>query len=160
MIRRMTLRNDEPGGNFAERLEALRQKEAREREGASRDDDGPVPAGTMRIYFDEVKNNAPKSKPSKARVVASVGTFSRMVLRADGNLTFKGVTYPVAGAHAEISEFQSGLIGRKHTATVTVTFADGRQQVWTQTDTGAVARLVYRDAVKFCAAVNSMAAGG
>lgn len=155
MIRAMTLRNDEPGDNFAERLEVLRQKEAERLAGAAQDDP-PVAPGMRRIYRDDVKGNPPQSsKPAKA--VASVGTFSRMVLRADGTLTYRGKTYQVAGARAEISEFASGAMNRKHSATVTVIFADGTQEVWMQTDTGATARMVYRNAVTFCAAVNSMA---
>jgi len=81
----------------------------------------------------------------------------RIGLGPDGIVLHKRV-YPVTGASAEVSDFRSGLVGRKHTIDLTITLASGDVLTWHQTDTGTMARVTHNEAVKFAAAVNSAAA--
>jgi hypothetical protein len=76
----------------------------------------------------------------------------------DGTIIYKKATYPVAGARAEAGDFRSGLVGRKHTARLTVTLASGQVIEWHQTDTGTVARSVHNRVVKSAAGLNTAAA--
>jgi hypothetical protein len=66
-------------------------------------------------------------------------------------------SYPVKGAHAEVSDFTSGLVGRKHTSTITITLASGKQLTEGRTGAGTMARVLHRQATAFVAAVNSAA---
>lgn len=109
---------------------------------------------------EQLRSQLPARDPAaKAKPVAVLGRSRKMRLWPDGMLTWQGRPYSVAGAHAEASDFRSGLAGRKHTATLTVTLANGQVLVRQQTDTGMVARMVHNEAVRFAAAVNTMAAG-
>jgi hypothetical protein len=81
---------------------------------------------------------------------------NKITLGPDG-ITWRKRTYPVKGARAEVSDFRSGLAGRKHTADLTITLASGEVLAWHQTDTGSMARLAHNQAVRFAAAVNSAA---
>ena len=62
------------------------------------------------------------------------------------------------GARAEVSDFRSGLVGRKHTTDLTITLASGEVLTWHETETGVMARLKHNEAVRFATAVNSAAA--
>jgi hypothetical protein len=81
----------------------------------------------------------------------------RVALGPDG-IVLRKRNYPVKGAHAEVSDFRSGLVGRKHTVDLTITLVSGEVLTWHQTDTGMVARATHNEALKFAAAVNSAAA--
>lgn len=81
----------------------------------------------------------------------------RIALGPDG-IILRRQAYPVVGARAEVTDFRSGLAGRKHTTELTITLADGRVLTWHETDTGITARMLHNQAVKFAAAVNTAAA--
>jgi hypothetical protein len=100
------------------------------------------------------KARAGGPRPEKPRKVKA-GTFRG--IRLDGTeIVLHGQRYPVKGAQAGVSEFASGLLGRKHTVVITVTLAGPLGQLsWTQTDVGTMARVTYRQAVAFAAAVNT-----
>jgi hypothetical protein len=66
-------------------------------------------------------------------------------------------SYPVTGARAEVSDFASGLVGRKHTSTITITLAGGKVLTCGRTGAGTMARVIHRQAEQFAAAVNSAA---
>jgi len=95
-------------------------------------------------------------QPKTAKV--SVGSFRTIKLDGD-QIVLRGQRYPVKGTRAEVSDFRSGLVGRKHTTDITVTLAGGQQIGWSQTDAGTMARVTHRQAVKFAAAVNTAATG-
>ena len=80
-----------------------------------------------------------------------------VVLYAD-RIEYKGASYPLAGAHAEVAETRSGLVGRKHTTDVTITTTAG-QFVWSATGAGTNARIAHRAATRFAAALNTAAMG-
>src|SRR5258708_32520601 len=86
-----------------------------------------------------------------------LGRFGhRVVLGPDGIILSKQ-TYPVAGARAEVTDFRSGLAGRKHTTELTITLASGEVLTWHETISGNLARGTHNQAVKFAPAVNSAA---
>ena len=85
----------------------------------------------------------------------TVGRIGHRLKLGPEGITLKGRTYPVAGARAEVADFRSGLIGRKHTAEVTITLASGEVLHWHQTDSGMAARLMHNQATAFAAAVNN-----
>lgn len=65
----------------------------------------------------------------------------KLALHDDGTITYRGQTYPVAGAHAEMSDDRGGLFGRRHTVGITVTLASGEQLFWHRTSAGTQVKL-------------------
>jgi hypothetical protein len=91
--------------------------------------------------------------------IATLGTgwlAHRRVHLYPDRIEHAGTSYPLAGAHAEVTEMASGLLGRKHTITVTIT-TDAGQFTWQATAAGTQARMLYRSATKFAANLNSAA---
>ena len=84
-----------------------------------------------------------------------VGLHSRRIALTPDGIVLRKQTYSVTGARAEVNDFRSGLAGRKHTTDLTITLAGGEVLTWHETSTGASARVVHNQAVKFAAAVNS-----
>jgi hypothetical protein len=72
------------------------------------------------------------------------------------HISYKGTDYPVAGAHAEVTDIRSGLVGRKHTTEMVVTTTAG-QFVWSATAAGTQARLDHHAATRFAATLNTAA---
>jgi hypothetical protein len=90
-------------------------------------------------------------KPTALRV----GRPGHRIAVDGGVITLSKQDYPAAGARAEVSDFRSGLAGRKHTTDLTVTLPSGEVLIWHETNTGTSARLVHNQATRFAAAVNS-----
>ena len=74
-------------------------------------------------------------------------------------ISYKGTDYPVAGAHAEVADIRSGMMGRKHTTEVVITTTGG-QFVWSATAAGNQARFDHHAATRFVMAVNTAALAG
>lgn len=83
---------------------------------------------------------------------------NRITLSPEGIITLRRRHYPADGARATVSDFASGLLGRKHTTTLTITLANEEIIVWQETSTGSYARLSHNMAVALAAAVNSRSA--
>lgn len=82
----------------------------------------------------------------------------RPVKLADGQVTYRGESYPLAGARAEVTDARSGLFGRRHQVTLTVTLADGTTPVTrTATRTGSQATLMLKRAASFAGRLNRAA---
>jgi hypothetical protein len=78
--------------------------------------------------------------------------------RDNGVIMRRQVMYPVAGAHAEVSERQFGPLNREHSIDLVITLASGQILNWYETGTGIAARTLHNEATAFAAAVNTDAA--
>jgi hypothetical protein len=127
----------------------------KDRIAALNEDLAAAKADGHRMTLSEIRQAQAATRDTAAKPV-SVGALGR--IKFDGrSIHLKGATYPAAGARAEVSDFRSGLGGRKHTTDITVTLASGEVLTWHQTDSGMGARRTHNEATRFAAAVNSAA---
>ena len=76
----------------------------------------------------------------------------------DGRLIYNGLSWPLRGAHAIVSNKRSGLVGRTHVITLTVTSGDYTVMTWQARRTGAAATELFEPWSTFAANVNQAAA--
>jgi hypothetical protein len=76
----------------------------------------------------------------------------------DGRLIYNGLSWPLRDAHATVSNKRSGLVGRKHVITLTVTSGDYTVMTWQARRTGAAATELFRPWSTFAANLNQAAA--
>lgn len=75
-----------------------------------------------------------------------------------GRLIYNGLSWPLRGAHATASNKRSGLVGRKHVITLTITSGDYTVMSWRAQRTGAAATDLFRPWSTFAANLNQAAA--
>ena len=57
----------------------------------------------------------------------------------DGRLIYNGLSWPLRGAHASVSDKRAGLAHRKHVITLSITSGDNPVMTWRAQRTGAEA---------------------
>jgi hypothetical protein len=87
----------------------------------------------------------------------SAGVTSRVSFEGD-RFTWNGLSWPLRGAHATVTDKRSGLAHRKHIITLVITSGDARVMTWRAQRTGAAAADLYRPWSAFAANLNHAAA--
>jgi hypothetical protein len=85
------------------------------------------------------------------------GVTSRVSF-GDSRLIYNGLSWPLRGAQATVSNKRSGLVGRTHVITLTVTSGDYTVMTWQARRTGAAATELLRPWSTFAANLNQAAA--
>jgi hypothetical protein len=75
----------------------------------------------------------------------------------DGRFIYNGLSWPLRGAHATVSDKRSGLIHRKHVITLNVSSGDHPVMTWRAERTGAAVTDLYRPWSTFAANLNQAA---
>jgi len=75
-----------------------------------------------------------------------------------GRLIYNGLSWPLRGAHATVSNKRSGLVGRTHVITLTITSGDYTVMTWQARRAGAAATGLFRPWSTFAANLNQAAA--
>jgi hypothetical protein len=75
----------------------------------------------------------------------------------DGRFIYNGLSWPLRGAHATVSDKRSGLIHRKHTITLSVTSGEYPVMTWRAERARAAATDLYRPWSTFAANLNQAA---
>lgn len=87
---------------------------------------------------------------------ASSGVINRVSF-GDGRLIYNGLSWPLRGAHAAVSDKRTGLAHRKHMITLSVTSGDYPVMTWRAERAGAEATDLYRPWSTFAANLNQAA---
>jgi hypothetical protein len=87
---------------------------------------------------------------------SSSGVINRVSF-GDGRLIYNGLSWPLQGAHATVSDKRSGLTHRKHTITLSVTSGDYPVMTWRALRTGAEATDLRRPWSTFATNLNQAA---
>jgi hypothetical protein len=86
----------------------------------------------------------------------SSGVINRVSF-GGGRLIYNGLSWPLRGAHATVSDKRSGLAHRKHVITLSITSGDYPVMSWRAQRTGAEATDLYRPWSTFAANLNHAA---
>lgn len=84
--------------------------------------------------------------------------FINRVSFGDGRFIYNGLSWPLRGAHATVSDKRVGLTRRKHVITLSIASGDYTVMTWRAERTGAEATDLYRPWSTFAANLNQAAA--
>lgn len=87
----------------------------------------------------------------------SSGVINRVSF-GSGRFIYNGLSWPLRGAHATVSDKRVGLTHRKHVITLSITSGDYPVMTWRAQRTGAEASDLYRPWSTFAANLNQAAA--
>jgi hypothetical protein len=86
----------------------------------------------------------------------SSGIINRVSF-GDGRLIYNGLSWPLRGAHATVSDKRVGLVHRKHVITLSITSGDYPVMTWQAQRAGAEATDLCRPWSTFAANLNQAA---